>query len=307
MRRRQFMIGMGSSAAIAAIAAMAGAESLYAGVTGASNRPTGGIKFGWCGSMLAAGPDGTGIETIELLKEVGFDYVELPLSQMMVLSSTDFSAIEARLRAVGIPCEVCNNFLPASIRITGPKVDTAGNAKYVEQALVRAARLGVKVVVCGSCGSRSLAKGFPRVQAWEQMVSFMRSLDKPAADNGITIAFESINRGECNFLNLAAEGLELVKQVNRNQVKLHVDAYHWAVEKENAEVLLKANDFVRHIHLARAEGRTFPNASDAEGYRAFFHNLKKIDYRHRISIEAYSSDLKKDGLESLNFLRSLLA
>jgi D-psicose/D-tagatose/L-ribulose 3-epimerase len=300
MNRRRFLIGIASSVA------MVGTRSLYAGTAPASILQTRGIKIGWCGSMLAAGPDGTGIETIELLKELGFEYIELPLTQMMALSDSDFSLIQGRIIAAGISCEVCNNFLPSTLRVTGTNVDTVKNAEYVEQALARAARLGVKVVVCGSCGSRNLPEGFPRERAWEQMVSFMQSLDKPAADNGITIAFESINRGECNFLNLAAEGLKLVKQVNREHVKLHVDAYHSTIEKENADVLLEARDYVRHIHLARAEGRTFPKASDADGYRVFFDNLKKINYRHRISIEAYSSDLRKDGLESLMCLRSLL-
>lgn len=264
-------------------------------------------RIGWCSSMLAAAPDGTGIETIELLKELGFDYVELPLTQLMALNDADFKVVARRLQATGLSCEVCNNFLPAGIRATGEDVNVNRNAEYVARALARAARLGASVVVCGSCGSRSLPAGFPREQAWDQMVDFLQSLDKPAADHGIVIAFEAINRSECNFLNLAAEGLRLVKQAGRNHVKLHVDAYHAALENENAGVLLEAGDYVRHVHVANADGRTFPKRANISGYRTFFDNLKRIGYRHRISIEAYSSDLRKDGPESLEFLRSLLA
>jgi D-psicose/D-tagatose/L-ribulose 3-epimerase len=224
------------------------------------------------------------------------------------LNSYDFSVVKDRIKASGISCEVCNGGpLPSTIKVTGPNVDTVKIAEYIEPALKRAADLGAKVVICGIPDSRSVPEGFPPEKAWDQMVSFLKSLDKPAASNGITIAFEAINHRETNFLNLVAEGLKLVKEVNRENVKLVIDAYHLALEKENPNVILQAGDYVRHIHIASAGGRTFPKASDPDGYRVFFDNVKRINYRHRVSIEAYSSDLKKDGSESLALLRKLLA
>ena len=37
------------------------------------------MKIGCCLNMVAEGPDGTGIEHIEKLAELGYDYVELPM------------------------------------------------------------------------------------------------------------------------------------------------------------------------------------------------------------------------------------
>ena len=261
------------------------------------------VRIGCCCSMIASGCDMTGIENVETLKQLGFDYIELPLAQMMSLSAADFSALESRVRAAGIRCEACNNFLPTTIKVTGPQVEPRQIAEYVEAALKRAAQLGVAIVVCGSGGSRNLPEGFSAAKAWDQMVDFLQSLDRPAAANGITIAIEAINRTETNFLNLAADGLKLAKQVNRENVKLLVDYYHWALEKEDTGVILEGGDYIRHVHLARPEGRAFPRASDPDDYAVFCDSLKKIDYRHRISVEAYTTDLKQDSSESLALLR----
>ena len=41
--------------------------------------------------MVAGGPDGTGIEHIEKLAQLGYDYVELPTAQMMDLDEEAFA------------------------------------------------------------------------------------------------------------------------------------------------------------------------------------------------------------------------
>jgi D-psicose/D-tagatose/L-ribulose 3-epimerase len=260
-------------------------------------------KIGCCGSQIATGSDGTGIESIETLKALGFDYIELPLTSLMSLDEAAFADLENRIKASDLPCESCNNFLPSDVRVTGPNVNSQRIAAYIEPAFRRASRLGVKVIVCGSCGSRSLPLGYSPGKAWAQMVSFLRTANKTAADHGITIAIEAINREECNFLNLSSDGLRLAKDVNCSNIKLLVDYFHWALEKEGTDVLLAAGDYIRHIHVGRPEGRVFPKASDPDDYGKFFGSLRKLKYHHRISIEAKTRDLKQDGAESLALLR----
>ena len=244
---------------------------------------------------------------MQTLKRVGFDYIELPLAPLMSLAASGFESFESRIKAAGIPCDACGNFLPSSVRMAGPGVEPQRIADYVEPALKRAARLGAKVVVCGSPGSRNLPPGFPVEKAWEQMVGFLRSIDRLAGANGIIIAVEAINHGECNFLNLAADSIRLAKQVDRPNVKVVVDYYHLALEKESPDVILAGADYIQHIHVARGEGRAFPRRSDPDGYKLFFSNLKQIHYNHRVSLEARTSNLQKDGAESLALLRGLLA
>lgn len=43
------------------------------------------MRYGSSGKLTATQPNKTGIETIEKLKKFGYDYIELPLSEIMDL------------------------------------------------------------------------------------------------------------------------------------------------------------------------------------------------------------------------------
>ena len=54
------------------------------------------MKYGRCGSMVAIESDGTGVEIIEKLDEIGYDYIELSLAHIMALSETDFMSLKKK-------------------------------------------------------------------------------------------------------------------------------------------------------------------------------------------------------------------
>jgi len=95
------------------------------------------VRFGCCGSMVAKDPDKTGVEIVEKLKEIGYDYIELSLSHISSLSDKDFLKLKDRVKSSGIRCEVCNNFFPPDIRLTGMQVNMERINEYLEVALPR--------------------------------------------------------------------------------------------------------------------------------------------------------------------------
>ena len=54
------------------------------------------MRFGCCANMVATGPDGIGLEIVEQLAEIGYDYIELSLAHMMALSEAEFRALALR-------------------------------------------------------------------------------------------------------------------------------------------------------------------------------------------------------------------
>lgn len=93
--------------------------------------------------------------------------------------------------------------------------------------------------------------------------------------------------------------------MDRSNVKLLIDFYHLSVENENPNIIIEAGDYLKHIHFVKVEGegRVFPKKLDEDNYRPFIDNLKKIDYKGRVSIEAYSKDFYNDALLALKFLK----
>ncbi len=264
------------------------------------------MRVGCCTNMVAAYPDGTGIEHIKTLKDAGYDYIELPLAQMMELSDKEFNILKDRVYSSGINCEACNNFFPAKIRLTGNEVKQNEIERYVNAAVDRASQLGVKVIVFGSSGAKNVPPGFPANKAWKQIVKVLRDINEIVKPRGITIVIEHLNRSESNIVNTVSEAYKLANEVDRENIRLLVDYYHLIKEFDDPGVLAGMGECIRHIHFARPEGRTFPGWTDSDNYGIFFDCLKEIRYAGRISIEAYTDEFYKDAKKSLDFLRVLM-
>lgn len=265
------------------------------------------MKIGCCSNMIASAPDGTGAEFLEKLAAVGFDYVELPLAEMTALSEAEFDALVRRVELSGISCETCNNFFPKTFRLTGPDVDHETVDAYVEKALGRAGRLGVEFVVFGSGPAKNLPDGFDRQAGYRQVVSLLSRVAPVAQKHNITIAIEPLRRAECNLINSFAEGSELARDVNSENVKVLVDFYHLSQEKEPISHILENGRFLRHVHFARNEGRGYPkDLGEDENYLPFFEALRQCGYDARVSLEAYTKDFDAEAPLALEFLRKYI-
>lgn len=251
------------------------------------------VQIGYCSNL----------KNIEAAKAAGFEYLELGTSELAALSDADFEAMVARIKELGLPVPVTNLFVPASIRLTGPETNEQQQMDYVRKAFGRLQRLGVGIVVFGSGGARRIPDGFAREEGWKQLVDFGRRAAEAAKAHGITIAIEPLRRQESNVINSAAEGLELVKAIGHPNFQLMIDFYHLASEKEDPEIVIRARDHLRHLHMANPQGRVFPLKWEEHDYAAFFANLKKIGYDKRISVEAGSKDIPAEGAQSVALLR----
>ena len=262
------------------------------------------MRLGCCGSMISPASDPIGVAIVEALAAMGFDYVELSLAGMMDLPETVFAEVARRVERSGIRCEACNNFFPVRVRLTGAEARLSAAIEYATAALDRAVRLGVRVIVFGSSGAKNVPAGFDPGAAWKQIVELLGSLGPLAEARGITIAIEPLNRRESNIVNLASEGLRLVRAVNHPQVQILVDYYHLMLEGENPAIVAEAGAALRHLHLARVEGRTFPITADDDCIR-FFQFVRQIGYGGRCSIEAYTRDFAADAPQALRVLREV--
>ena len=263
------------------------------------------MRIGYCANMNAARPNGLGIESIETVADLGFDYIELPLAQLMALAEPEFQQLKDRVLASGIRCAACNNFFPADLRLTGEAVSAERVAAYYRTALERAQQLGAAIVVFGSSGARNVPAGFAKERAWNQLVELLRDMDPVARQYGITIVIEPLNRQESNIVNSVAEGLQLANEVRRDNIQLLVDYYHLSLANEDPAIVVTAGSAIRHVHFAEPQGRVFPKAESRPAYAAFVEALRQIHYAQRLSIEAFSADLRHDARTGLAFLKEL--
>lgn len=262
------------------------------------------MKIGCCTNMLARKPNMVGEEFIPLLKAIGFDYVELPLAEMMILSDADFRSLSEVVRASKIPCECCNNFFPKTMRLTGRTTDFAKTLEYVSLAFKRVRSLGAEVVVFGSGPAKQVPDGFPVSEAVLQLIELLKAISPLAAENGIQIAIEPLRKEECNIINTYSEACALATAVASENVKVLIDYYHSYCSGESPNSVLDQDPhLLKHVHFSHPIQRDCPSESNADELSdTFLSNLRKMDYQGRISIEAYVSDYEEDLKNARQYL-----
>ena len=251
------------------------------------------VQVGYCSTL----------KNIDAAKAAGFDYVELGTSEIAALSDEDYEKALAHIKQVGLPVPVTNLFLPAALKVTGPQIDRDQQTAYVRRAFARLARLGTEIVVFGSGGARRVPDGFPKDEAFKQLVEFGKRIAPEARAHGLTVAIEPLRREETNIINSAAEGLELVRAIDDPNFQLMVDFYHLASEKEDPEIVDRAREQIRHLHMANPQGRVFPLEWTEYDYAPFFATLRKIGYARRISVEASAKDFPSEAPKAIALLR----
>ena len=247
----------------------------------------------------------TGMENILFIKELGFEYAELPLNSIAALSESEFAQLERKVEDSGVAVEAFNCFFPGSMKLTGPQADRTIIREYAGKALRRAAALGGKIAVVGSGGARRVPDGWDLETGWRQFAHVLEIIGEEASILEITAVVEPLHRGETNLINCVADGIRLVRQVSHPHVKLLADFYHMRLEAEPFTSIREAGELLKHVHLANSTGRVYPADRKEDLYERFFETLKEIGYNGRISIEAVSTDISQDGPCALRLLKEL--
>lgn len=247
----------------------------------------------------------TGPEDAGVLAEAGFDYVELHVQSHLrpEESEEEFKLQLDQIQSSPLPCSAANCFIPGHLKITGNDVNFNRLEQYVSTACKRAEQAGINTIVFGSGGARQVPDGFNREQAIEQLLSFARMAGDTAGNHSITICVEPLNRAECNVLNTVAESAEFVRAVRHDQVKLLVDAYHWASNGEPVESIAAASSLIHHVHIATYENRLAPGLEDCD-FSDFLSPLAAAGYDGRVSIEGGWTSMAEEAGKALGVLRS---
>lgn len=105
-----------------------------------------------------------------------------------------------------------------------------------------------------------LKPGVSQEQALEWLAEALRECCRAAAQQGVRLALEPINRYETTLVNSVAEGLDLIKSVDAENFGLLLDTFHMNIEEPDMETSMRAcGSRIFHFHVADSN-RWYPGA-----------------------------------------------
>lgn len=236
------------------------------------------------------------------------DYAEFNLSQVYAMTSSEIQQTIDMLASCGVPAEASNCFFPGNFKLCGETFHKLKIADYCKQALYKAAELGIHTCVLGSGAARNIDDGENSDDCFKQIEEVIYIAGEAAKEFDTTIVLEPLNRTETNVINTVAQGAALCRRLNHPNVMLLADIYHVESEHESLEEILKNGDILKHVHIARPDGRLFPMENDGFDYLSVKNILKKANYNLRISIEGTSSgEFAQSAENSLSFLKRIFS
>jgi sugar phosphate isomerase/epimerase len=175
---------------------------------------------------------------------------------------------------------------------------------YLADLARACADLGGNILVLGSPLQRNIPDGMSREQATENALDALRRCLPVLDRSGVFLCLEPLGPAETNFLNTAAEGVEMIRRLGHPNVKLHLDVKAMSTEPTPVPDVIRANArFIRHFH-ANDPNRRGPGFGETD-FRPIFRALRETGYAGWVSVEVfdYSPDPDTIARESIRYMK----
>ncbi len=222
---------------------------------------------------------------IEGTGNAGFDLIEIPL---MDAEGFD-SALAARL------LDEHGLAVTASLGLTSdtdlssddPAIVRAGE-DLLERCLDHVATMGGEVL-CGVIYSAMRKYLQPTTERGvDNSRAAIDRLAGKAAERGIRLSLEVVNRYESNVFNTARSGLRFLDGIPAENVSLHLDTYHMNIEESDLfQPVLDAGERLGYVHIGESH-RGYLGTGSVD-LPTFFRALDRLGYDGPVVFESFSS------------------
>lgn len=138
----------------------------------------------------------------------------------------------------------------------------------------------------------------PTEAGWARSVEVMQRVADRAADAGVRVGIEVVNRYDSNLLNTARQALRYLADVGRPNVVAHLDTYHMNMEEPDLmSPVLACGDRLGYVHVSESH-RGYLGSGTID-FTGFFKALASIGYQGTVTFESFSSAVVDPNLSNL--------
>jgi len=246
------------------------------------------MQIGAHGLVFSGTFDEPGLQrAIEGTKHAGFDLIEIPL--------VDVDGFDSEL--AGRMLRDNDLAVTASLGLTAetdlssedPAIVAAGEDR-LERCIDHVAAMGGDVL-CGVIYSamRKYMAPATKLGISNSQAAIARLADK-AAQRGVRLSLEGVNRYESNVFNTGRGALNFIDGVARDDVSVHLDTYHMNIEE--SDMFQPVHDVAAagklgYVHIGESH-RGYLGTGTVD-FSAFFRALHDVAYDGPVVFESFSS------------------
>lgn len=223
------------------------------------------------------------------IKQMGYEVVEIPVEDPEII---DASKVKQELDKHDLDAVICGAF--------GPGRDLTHEDPAIHQqsfdylnALMDFAEVWDAGFIAGpmysAVGKARMVSPDQKKKEWELAVRNLRQVCHMAANKGLELAIEPLNRFESDLINTTAQAKQLIEDINHPAAKIMVDGFHMSIEEKSLEEAIRtAGDEL--IHVQTSENYRGTPGTGQTDWQSFKRGLKAINYSGVVSIESFTSD-----------------
>jgi D-psicose/D-tagatose/L-ribulose 3-epimerase len=263
-------------------------------------------------------------DLVHKINEMGFDIIEVPVEKKELV---DWKLLKEIANDVGLRVTISGAFgADRDISSEDPAIREQG-----KQYIIDCIRIAEKIDSPIFGGPVYSAVGKTRFIPEEQKkkerawcVENLQEIGTVAADHGVVVGVEPLNRFESDMVNTVDQALSLVKEVNHPNIKIVLDTFHGNIEEKSIPASIRkiGKEMLCHIQGNESDRGT-PGTGNLD-WQGIKTALDEIGYDGAIVIETFgavseeiakatciwrplansSDELAKEGLE---FYKKLFA
>lgn len=223
------------------------------------------------------------------IKSAGYDIIEVAVEDASII---DWDELILRAKDLGLKITVSGAFGEnRDISSTEPRFRAQG-LQYINDCVAIAAKVGSPVFsgpVYSAVGKTRIVSPEQKKQERAWCIEGLHAASKVAADHGVVIGLEPLNRFETDMINTVDQALELVKEVDHPHLQISLDTFHANIEEKNIPAAVRkiGKDLLCHVQGNESDRGT-PGTGHLD-WAGIKEALVEIGYEGAIVLETFGA------------------
>ncbi|MRG44694.1 TIM barrel protein [Chitinophaga sp. SYP-B3965] len=226
---------------------------------------------------------------LQKIKTAGYDIIEVAVEDAAII---DWNELISRARDLDLKITISGAFgEDRDISSTDSRIRYQG-LRYIANCVTIAAKVGSPVFggpVYSAVGKTRIVSPEQKKQEREWCINGLKESVKVAADHGVVIGLEPLNRFETDMINTVDQALELVKEVDSPHLQILLDTFHANIEEKNIPAAIRKIGKALLCHIQGNESDRGTPGTGHLDWPGIKEALVEIGYEGAIVLETFGA------------------